>query len=88
MRLSELLHRSGLAPAGGTDPEVTAVEYDSRNCHPGAVFVAVPGFHVDGHGFAAAAVRAGAVAVVAEQAPVPPSRRPRRCSGSRAAGGP
>jgi UDP-N-acetylmuramoyl-L-alanyl-D-glutamate--2,6-diaminopimelate ligase len=72
MRLSELLHRSGLAPAVGTDPEVTAVEYDSRNCHPGAVFVAVPGFHVDGHGFAAAAVRAGAVAVVAEQAPVPP----------------
>ena len=71
MLLSDLLRQSGLDPAGGDDPEVTAVEYDSRRCHPGTLFVAVPGFHVDGHGFAAAAVRAGAVAVIAERTPVP-----------------
>jgi UDP-N-acetylmuramoyl-L-alanyl-D-glutamate--2,6-diaminopimelate ligase len=71
MRLSELLRRSGLDPAGGTDPEITSVEYDSRRCRPGSLFVAIPGFHVDGHGFAAAAVGAGAVAVVAERPPVP-----------------
>jgi UDP-N-acetylmuramoyl-L-alanyl-D-glutamate--2,6-diaminopimelate ligase len=71
MLLSELLRQSGLDSAGGDDPEVTAVEYDSRRCHPGTLFVAVPGFHVDGHGFATAAVRAGAVAVIAERTPVP-----------------
>ena len=71
MRLSELLHRSGLEADPGTDPEVTSVEYDSRRCGPGSLFVAVPGFHVDGHRFAADALRAGAVAVVAESVPAP-----------------
>ncbi len=71
MLLSELLRQSGLDSPGGDDPEVTSVEYDSRRCHPGALFVAVPGFHVDGHDFAVAAVRAGAVAVVAERIPIP-----------------
>ncbi|MGA3185046.1 MAG: Mur ligase domain-containing protein, partial [Candidatus Dormibacteria bacterium] len=71
MLLSELLRQSGLDSPGGDDPEVTSVEYDSRRCHPGALFVAVPGFHLDGHDFAVAAVRAGAVAVVAERIPIP-----------------
>jgi UDP-N-acetylmuramoyl-L-alanyl-D-glutamate--2,6-diaminopimelate ligase len=71
MLLSDLLRQSGIDAAQGGDPQVTAVEYDSRHCHPGTLFVAVPGFHVDGHGFAAAAVRAGAVAVIAERTPVP-----------------
>ena len=44
---------------------------NSRRCRPGSLFVAVPGFHIDGHGFAADAVRAGAAAVVAERAPLP-----------------
>jgi UDP-N-acetylmuramoyl-L-alanyl-D-glutamate--2,6-diaminopimelate ligase len=73
MLLSELLQGSGLDPATGAgDPEVTAIEYDSRRCRPGALYVAIPGFHVDGRGFATEAVRAGAVAVVAEDTPVPP----------------
>jgi UDP-N-acetylmuramoyl-L-alanyl-D-glutamate--2,6-diaminopimelate ligase len=71
MLLSDLLHQSGIDAAPGGDPQVTAVDYDSRRSHPGTLFVAVPGFHVDGHGFAAAAVRAGAVAVIAERTPVP-----------------
>jgi UDP-N-acetylmuramoyl-L-alanyl-D-glutamate--2,6-diaminopimelate ligase len=71
MLLSDLLRQSGIDPAQGGDPQVTAVEYDSRRCGPGTLFVSVPGFHVDGHGFAAAAVRVGAVAVVAERTPIP-----------------
>lgn len=41
------------------------VQIDSRSCAPGDVFVALPGEHADGHDFAAAAHRAGAVAVLA-----------------------
>jgi UDP-N-acetylmuramoyl-tripeptide--D-alanyl-D-alanine ligase len=58
---------------GGTlhdvpDPAVTvtgAVEFDSRRINPGDLFLALPGEHVDGHDYAAAAVAAGAVAVLA-----------------------
>ncbi|MBU3064060.1 UDP-N-acetylmuramoyl-tripeptide--D-alanyl-D-alanine ligase [Nocardia sp. NEAU-G5] len=58
---------------GGTlhdvpDPAVQvtgAVEFDSRRIHSGDLFLALPGAHADGHDFAAAAVAAGAVAVLA-----------------------
>jgi UDP-N-acetylmuramoyl-L-alanyl-D-glutamate--2,6-diaminopimelate ligase len=72
MRLHELLLSCGIAPPAAGDAEVGAVEYDSRRCGPGVLFVAVPGFHVDGHRFAAAAVAAGAIGVVAERVPEPP----------------
>ena len=52
----------------GTDgtPTVTGpVEFDSRRLGPGGLFVALPGARVDGHHFAAAAVAAGAVGVLA-----------------------
>ena len=42
-----------------------AVVTDSRDVEPGGLFVALPGEHVDGHDFAAAAVAAGAPAVQA-----------------------
>jgi UDP-N-acetylmuramoyl-tripeptide--D-alanyl-D-alanine ligase len=41
------------------------VVIDSRAARPGGLFAALPGEHVDGHGYAAAAVAAGAVAVLA-----------------------
>lgn len=44
-----------------------SVTVDSRSVGPGDLFVAVRGERVDGHGFAAAAVGAGAVAVLAER---------------------
>ena len=44
---------------------VTAVEFDSRQVGPGGLFLALPGERADGHDFAAAAVAAGAVAVLA-----------------------
>lgn len=40
------------------------VEFDSRRAAEGGLFLALPGEHVDGHEFAAAAVRGGAVAAV------------------------
>ncbi|MCP2169543.1 UDP-N-acetylmuramoyl-tripeptide--D-alanyl-D-alanine ligase [Goodfellowiella coeruleoviolacea] len=47
-------------------PVVTgSVEFDSRRVGPGGLFVAVPGERVDGHDFAEAALRAGAVGVLA-----------------------
>ncbi|MGV0669255.1 UDP-N-acetylmuramoyl-tripeptide--D-alanyl-D-alanine ligase, partial [Mycolicibacillus trivialis] len=41
------------------------VEFDSRKIGPGGLFLALPGARVDGHDHAAAAVAAGAVAVLA-----------------------
>ncbi|MBT2511548.1 UDP-N-acetylmuramoyl-tripeptide--D-alanyl-D-alanine ligase [Streptomyces sp. ISL-98] len=38
---------------------------DSRTVEPGGLFAALPGEHADGHAFAAKAVKAGAVAVLA-----------------------
>ena len=49
---------------GRLDRSVTEVSYDSRRTRPGALFVAQPGMHVDGHRFIDRAVAAGAVAVV------------------------
>jgi UDP-N-acetylmuramoyl-tripeptide--D-alanyl-D-alanine ligase len=43
------------------------VVIDSRQSAPGALFAALPGEQVDGHDFAAAAVRAGAAAVLASR---------------------
>jgi UDP-N-acetylmuramyl-tripeptide synthetase len=64
MRLEKLL--AGIVEA--TAPvEVTGVQEDSRQVGPGDLFVAIKGRTVDGHEFAAEAVQAGAVAVVAER---------------------
>lgn len=46
---------------------ITGVTHDSRLVIPGMAFVAVPGLHVDGHDFAAAAVQRGAAALVVER---------------------
>ena len=49
------------------DPETVvtgSVEFDSRQVSAGGLFLAIPGEHVDGHDFAAAAVAAGAVASI------------------------
>jgi UDP-N-acetylmuramoyl-L-alanyl-D-glutamate--2,6-diaminopimelate ligase len=49
---------------------VAGVTHDSRLVTPGMAFVAVPGLHVDGHDFAAAAVHQGAAVLVVER-PLP-----------------
>lgn len=52
------------------DIAVTGVTNDSRTVGNGALFVAVPGEHVDGHDFAAAAMEQGARALIVER-PLP-----------------
>ena len=54
-------------PEGAADIDVRTLVYDSRKAAPGAVFVAIPGFHRDGHEFIKDAVTNGASAVVAEK---------------------
>ncbi|WP_418456037.1 UDP-N-acetylmuramoyl-tripeptide--D-alanyl-D-alanine ligase [Allofournierella sp.] len=62
---------AGLFQAGSAGEEkITAVVTDSRRAGPGCVFVCFPGERVDGHDYAAAAIRAGAAYVVANH-PVP-----------------
>jgi len=53
------------AAAGGPDPSVTGFAIDHRKVAPGTVFGAFRGSAVNGEDFIPAAVRAGAVAVVA-----------------------
>jgi len=64
--LSEVVAVTGASLSGEpTADRLTAdVEVDSRLVQPGGLFVALPGEHVDGHDHAAAAVAAGAVAVL------------------------
>jgi UDP-N-acetylmuramoyl-tripeptide--D-alanyl-D-alanine ligase len=66
MRLADVAAVTGgrLHRATGEEP-VASVEFDSRAVTPGALFLALPGERADGHGFAAAAVAAGAAAVLA-----------------------
>ncbi|MGH3858306.1 UDP-N-acetylmuramoyl-tripeptide--D-alanyl-D-alanine ligase [Actinokineospora sp.] len=51
--------------ADGSQVVTGSVEFDSRAVVPGGLFIAMPGERVDGHDFAAAAVKAGAVGVLA-----------------------
>ncbi len=83
--LAELAGGIGAAPAPGWESiEITGIVHDSRRIAPGDLFVAVPGFVVDGHDYIDDAVSRGAAAVVCERAvgtaipvpviPVPNSR--------------
>ncbi|MDQ4103532.1 MAG: Mur ligase domain-containing protein, partial [Actinomycetota bacterium] len=49
----------------GTQLISGSVEFDSRRVGAGGLFVAIPGERVDGHDFAAIAMAAGAVGVLA-----------------------
>lgn len=66
MTLAEVAAVTGgrLHRAAG-DERITSVEFDSRQVGPGGLFLALPGERADGHDFAAAAVAAGAAAVLA-----------------------
>ena len=70
MTFSHLLARvATVTPwSGGDDTAVSAVTHDSRAVTPGTVFVAIRGQRTDGAEYAGDAIRAGAVAIVAESA--------------------
>ncbi|HEX2681414.1 MAG TPA: Mur ligase family protein, partial [Candidatus Dormibacteraeota bacterium] len=67
MKLGDLAHGAGATLHGNPDVEITGVAYDSRRIHPGDLFVAVQGLHVDGHAYVADAVAAGAGALAIER---------------------
>ena len=68
MKLGPLLESAKIpVPAGAGALDVRVIAYDSRKAAPGSLFVAIEGFHRDGHDFVAEAVKGGAVAVVAQR---------------------
>jgi UDP-N-acetylmuramoyl-L-alanyl-D-glutamate--2,6-diaminopimelate ligase len=69
MELGELVRASGVAAEirGDDAVEISALAYDSRTVEPGTLFFCVKGESSDGHDFAAAAVEAGAAALVVER---------------------
>lgn len=70
-----------IGPAALADVPVRGVTQDSRSVASGNLFVAVPGLHVDGHEFVAAAAARGAAAAIVER-PVPEVALPQVVVGS------
>ncbi len=69
-RLSELLSATAVVQfVTAADPEIGALEYDSRKIKAGDCFFAVCGTQSDGHNYIASAVESGAVAVVCQTLP-------------------
>jgi UDP-N-acetylmuramoyl-L-alanyl-D-glutamate--2,6-diaminopimelate ligase len=52
--------------AGPTDIDISGIAYDSRAVQPGGLFVAIKGFHSDGHAYIGQAIERGASAIVVE----------------------
>ncbi|MHB9097595.1 MAG: Mur ligase family protein, partial [Syntrophales bacterium] len=73
MQLSLLMR--GIEPLGITRPpdsDVASVCYDSRQCRPGSLFVAIPGLKADGHAFIGDALARGAGFIIHEGEFLPP----------------
>lgn len=70
MKLGELLtaiNRADALPIDRRSREIGAIAHDSRKVTDGTLFVAVRGFHSDGHQFISQALDLGAAAAVAEE---------------------
>lgn len=66
--LSQLLEKIDVVQlSGSAEVMIQDVSYDSRAVQDGTLFICLDGAHVDGHSYAAKAVEAGAVAVLAEK---------------------
>jgi len=72
MKLREILPSGAEFDAHHADLDIGGVRADSRTVKRGSLFVAIAGTKADGLGFVAAAVAAGASAIVAEQKPPMP----------------
>ena len=69
-RLSELLSATAVVQfVTAADPQIGALEYDSRKIKAGDCFFAVCGTQSDGHNYIASAIESGAVAVVCQELP-------------------
>jgi len=75
MQLVELIRsiQNPLRISGNTGLEISGLFYDSRKVRAGGLFFALKGVAVDGHQFIDTAVKAGAVAVVLEDASFAPA---------------
>ncbi|MCL1939079.1 MAG: Mur ligase family protein [Desulfovibrionaceae bacterium] len=72
LNLGEITTSLGCSPgesAPWADLVPTGAQIDSRKVQPGNLFFCLPGEHVDGHDFAFAAAKAGAIAIVASRNP-------------------
>ncbi|MEO3947450.1 UDP-N-acetylmuramoyl-L-alanyl-D-glutamate--2,6-diaminopimelate ligase [Gorillibacterium sp. CAU 1737] len=67
IRLSELASLFPFARLSGGDPALAGLTTDSRKVAPNDLFLCLPGYTVDGHDYAAAAVERGAAALVVER---------------------
>lgn len=67
LTIGEIARCLHLSAKGAEDAVVTSVATDNRQIRPGGLFVCIPGSRVDGHDFAADAVRRGAVLVLAQK---------------------
>ncbi len=62
----------GVPLAGGVpaqEVEISGICYDTRTLTPGCLFVALPGYKTDGHGYIQEALALGAAAVLCQRAP-------------------
>jgi UDP-N-acetylmuramoyl-L-alanyl-D-glutamate--2,6-diaminopimelate ligase len=81
MKLGDLLtvlEPNAVLPPSMLNREVRDIVHDSREVKPGFLFVAVRGYHSDGHQFISQAIQQGAMAVIAEkwEGPPPPFDTP------------
>lgn len=68
MHLRDLIaDLSAAAISGPTDIPIAGLAYDSRAVQPGYLFVAIKGFHADGHTYIPTALKRGAAAIVADE---------------------
>jgi UDP-N-acetylmuramoyl-L-alanyl-D-glutamate--2,6-diaminopimelate ligase len=65
--IRELLGDAVASSRGQIDVAITGIAYRSGIVSPGDAFFCIPGFRVDGHEFAAEAVRRGAAALVVQR---------------------
>ena len=63
-KLLSAIPRKEIMSLGNLSAEVKSIVYSSQKVEPGAVFVAVVGFHTDGHKFIDEAIARGAVAII------------------------
>jgi UDP-N-acetylmuramoyl-L-alanyl-D-glutamate--2,6-diaminopimelate ligase len=69
-QLRELLTATAVVQfVTAADPQIGALEYDSRKVKAGDCFFAVRGTQSDGHNYIASAIESGAVAVVCQELP-------------------
>lgn len=67
-RLNALLHHLEHTVLAGTPTTtVSSIAYDSRQVTPGGLFVAIRGYHVDGHTFIRQAIQRGATSIIVDR---------------------